>query len=99
MIRRVYTRRARSSSPAQFPPIRLRNPDTAELKRMYVIAQARGQGIAGRLLDAFESERRRLGARKIVLQTGPRRPEAISLYSRAGFVEIEGFGSEAISYD
>ena len=28
----------------------------------------------------------------VVLETGPRQPEAISLYSRAGFVEIEGFG-------
>ena len=80
------------TTPVACGAIRLLNPDTAELKRMYVIPQARGQGIAGRLLDVLESEARRLGARKAVLVTGPRQPEAISLYSRAGFVEIEGFG-------
>ena len=81
-----------ANTPVACGAIRLRNPETAEIKRMYVVPQARGQGIAGRLLDALESEARHLGARKIVLETGPRQPEAISLYLTAGFVEIEGFG-------
>ena len=81
-----------ANTPVACGAIRLRNPATAEIKRMYVIPQARGQGIAGRLLDALDSEARCLGARKVVLETGPRQPEAISLCSRAGFVEIEGFG-------
>ncbi len=81
-----------ANTPVACGAIRLLNPETAEIKRMYVVPQARGQGIAGRLLDVLESEARHLGAREIVLETGPRQPEAISLYSRAGFVEIEGFG-------
>jgi GNAT superfamily N-acetyltransferase len=43
-------------------------------------------------LIALEAEARRLGAIRLVLETGPRQPEAIALYSRAGFSPIPLFG-------
>ena len=72
--------------------IRLLAPERAEIKRMYVEPAARGLGIGRSILTALEEEARTLGAREIVLETGPRQPEALALYARAGFSPIEAFG-------
>lgn len=71
--------------------VRLIDAATAEIKRMYVEPGARGQGIARRLLEALEAEARTLGARRVLLETGPRQPEAIALYSRAGYAATGAF--------
>src|SRR6059058_4095527 len=51
-----------------------------ELKRMYVVPEARGRGLGRRLLVDLEAEARRLGYRALVLETGDRQPEAVGLY-------------------
>ena len=40
----------------------------------------------------LETKARQLGVSRVVLETGPRQPEAIALYARAGFSEIPLFG-------
>ncbi len=72
--------------------VRRIEPDVAEIKRMYVVPRVRGRGVGGRILNALEAEARRLGVRRLVLETGPRQPEAIALYARSGFTEIPLFG-------
>jgi GNAT superfamily N-acetyltransferase len=67
-------------------------PGVAEIKRMYVAPAARGRGVGRVILDALEAEARRLGARRLLLETGPRQPEAIFLYERAGFTHIPLYG-------
>ena len=64
----------------------------AELKRMYVVPDARGRGLGRLLLVALEDEARRLGYRGIVLETGDRQPEALSLYESAGYERIPCYG-------
>jgi putative acetyltransferase len=81
-----------SGQPQACGAIRLLDAETAEVKRMYVAPGARRLGLARRVLDALEVEARRLGARSIVLETGPRQPEAIALYSSAGLSPIAPFG-------
>jgi GNAT superfamily N-acetyltransferase len=44
--------------------VRLNDPETAEIKRMYTLPSVRGRGLARRLLDALEVEARALGARR-----------------------------------
>lgn len=63
-----------------------------EVKRMYVAPAARGQRVGHAILDELEAEARRLGARRLLLETGPRQPEAIALYERAGFTHIPLYG-------
>jgi GNAT superfamily N-acetyltransferase len=65
---------------------------TAEVKRMYVAPSARGRGVGRQILGAIEAVAKTLAATRLVLETGTRQPEAIALYSRAGFVEIPLFG-------
>lgn len=66
--------------------------DIAEIKRMYVLPRARRSGVGRRLLEALEHEARGLGAKRVLLETGPRQPEAIELYERAGYAETGAFG-------
>ena len=56
----------------------------AELKRMYVVPDARGRGLGRRVLDELEAAARRLGYTGVVLETGTR-PEALGLYASAGY--------------
>lgn len=66
--------------------------NTAELKRMYVVPEARRLGVGRALLAALEERARALGRTRLVLETGVRQPEALALYRRAGFVETAPFG-------
>jgi GNAT superfamily N-acetyltransferase len=64
----------------------------AEIKRMYVAPSARGCGIARLLLERLEQEARALGATRVVLETGVRQPEALGLYSGAGYEPVAPWG-------
>ncbi|KMO99737.1 acetyltransferase [Streptomyces roseus] len=64
----------------------------AELKRMYVVAGARGQGLARRILAALEADARAAGRTRMVLETGDRQPEAIALYFSSGYTLTAKFG-------
>lgn len=77
--------------------VRRYEPGVGEIKRMYVAPAARGKGVGGAILRALEAEARRLGFTRLVLETGPRQPEAIACYERAGFVHIPLFGEYAHS--
>ena len=66
---------------------------TAEIKRMFVDPEARGLKIGKLLMDALIERGRELSLSAIRLETGIHQPEAIGLYRRYGFVEIEPFGA------
>lgn len=66
--------------------------DDAELKRLYVRPSARGAGFARQLLGFLEGRAGAAGMRRVVLETGTAQPEAMSLYSSAGYHPIPGFG-------
>ena len=84
----------RGSDPVGCGAVRRFDPDptTVEVKRMYTRRSARGQGAARAILQALEAEARALGAKRMILETGTRQPEAVALYRRAGFTRIEPWG-------
>lgn len=67
--------------------------DHGEVKRLYVDPDARGQGVARRLLQYLEARATAAGCTALMLETGPRQPEAIALYAASGFVRCGRFGS------
>ena len=67
----------------------------AEIKRMYVRPASRGSGLAQRLLESLEAEAQARGFTVCRLETGEHQPEAMALYRRAGYEEIDGFGAYA----
>ncbi|MBM7167374.1 GNAT family N-acetyltransferase [Streptomyces sp. G44] len=71
--------------------VRLLDPATAELTRVFLREDARGKGGASVLLAAAEDAARALGAGQIVLDTRSDLVEARALYSRHGYEEIEPY--------
>jgi GNAT superfamily N-acetyltransferase len=65
--------------------------DTGEIKRMYVVPDLRGQGLARTLLGALEDLARDLGYSRVRLDTGNKQPHALALYLSAGYSEISDY--------
>jgi GNAT superfamily N-acetyltransferase len=72
--------------------IREYSDDTMEVKRMYVVPDKRGQGIASIILKQLEQWTVELNHWKCLLETGTNQPEAIALYKKNGFRIIPNFG-------
>ena len=65
-----------------------------ELKSMHTLAEARGKGVAQRILDRLITEAEAMGYTRLSLETGSEAPfrPAQRLYAKAGFVECPPFG-------
>ena len=66
--------------------------DTMEVKRMYVLPEKRGHGIAGLMLGELEVWAKELNYVRCILETGQKQPEAIALYKKEGYQIIPNYG-------
>lgn len=74
-------------------------PDApAELKRMWVAPEARGLGLARRLLGELERYARVAGAEVLRLETNRALSEATALYRSSGYREVEAFNAEPYAH-
>ena len=64
----------------------------AEVKRMFVLPDHRGRGLAKTMLHALQEHARALGCTQLVLETNASFTPAISLYRQFGFEQIPNFG-------
>ncbi|MBN2176578.1 MAG: GNAT family N-acetyltransferase [Demequinaceae bacterium] len=64
----------------------------AEVKRLYVVPERRGNGFSRVLMGAAEDAARRAGATRIIVETGDKQPEAVRLYERIGYIHTAKFG-------
>ncbi len=64
----------------------------AEIKRIFVSAEARGLGIGQKLLTTLEAEAQALGFDLLRLETGIYQPEALALFDAMGFTTCSSFG-------
>ncbi len=67
-------------------------PGVGEVKRMFVLATHRGQGVGRAVLAALEDKAYARGDTLLRLETGARQPEATALYRAAGYTEIDPYG-------
>ena len=67
------------------------NETVAEMKRLYVRPEARGRGLARRLIARLCDEARRLNYTEVSLDTLPKMGEAQALYETYGFVDIQPY--------
>jgi GNAT superfamily N-acetyltransferase len=68
-----------------------------EIKRMYVVPEARGRGVARQLLGALEAHASGMGYTLARLVTGERQPDARHLYESTGYAEIENFNNNPVA--
>lgn len=65
-------------------------PGVVELRKMYLVPSARGQGQGRRLLEWALARARELGFRRMTLETATVLKDAIALYERNGFTRTCG---------
>jgi putative acetyltransferase len=73
---------------------------SAEMKRVFTVAEARGQGIGRAIVQAIEAAAAGEGLGRMYLETGVKSDEAIRLYRRLGYVErgpFAGYGADPLS--
>lgn len=66
--------------------------NTMEVKRMFVLPEERGKGIASFILNELEKWGQELSCEKFILETGIKQPEAIALYKKNGYTRIPNYG-------
>ena len=65
---------------------------TVEIKRMFVLPNHRGKGIANLILKELELWATELENTTIILETSLKLEAAIALYSKSGYFPIENYG-------
>ncbi len=70
---------------------------TCEIKKMYVVPELRGRGVARRLLCALEAQARALGYETARLDTGPKQTGARALFESEGYAPIEDFNGNPVA--
>ena len=65
--------------------------DVAEIKRMFTLENARGKGVATKILMELESWAKQLNFKTLRLETGINQPEAIGLYIKNGYTPIPNY--------
>ncbi|WP_395077082.1 GNAT family N-acetyltransferase [Flavobacterium sp.] len=66
--------------------------NTAEIKRMYVLPEYRGKGIAPKILNELEVWSKELNYKKCILETGIKLQSAIALYLKSGYKITDNYG-------
>ena len=69
-------------------------PGVGEVKRLWVAPQARGLGLARRLMQRLEDSARELGLSTLRLDTNSALPEAAALYRATGWAEIARYNDD-----
>jgi len=78
--------------------VKFKGKQPAEFKRMWIAKDARGLGLGKRLLVELENHARNAGAPAVRLETNRTLTEAIAMYRKAGYVEIEPFNDELYAH-
>ena len=72
--------------------VRRHDARTCEVKRMWTSPSYRRRGLASQVLRALEDGAQEIGYARVILETGPRQPEAEALYLRLGYHRIDFYG-------
>ncbi|PWJ59524.1 acetyltransferase (GNAT) family protein [Dyadobacter jejuensis] len=72
---------------------KIHDSENIEIKRMYVLPQYRGRGLARTLLKELEQWALSLGYKRSILETGKKQTEAIALYTHLGYEPIAGYNA------
>jgi GNAT superfamily N-acetyltransferase len=71
--------------------------ERCEIKKMYVVPELRGKGVARALLRELEDIARRIGYPIARLDTGPKQGHAEGLYRDEGYAEVPDFNGNPVA--
>ena len=77
--------------------VRRIDTETCEIKRLYVVPDARSRGVGRALLAALEDAARGLGYARVRLDAGPEQKLSIAMFRRSGYVEIPRYNDNHIA--
>jgi pimeloyl-ACP methyl ester carboxylesterase/GNAT superfamily N-acetyltransferase len=69
----------------------------AEIKRIYVVPEARGAGVARALLARLEEAARATGYDVVRLDTGPRQQASVALFTSSGYEPIADYNGNPVA--
>jgi GNAT superfamily N-acetyltransferase len=72
--------------------------DLGEVKRLWVRPDWRRRGVGIALMNEIEDRARKLGYRRLFLESGYAQPEALELYRGSGWDAVEQYPPGAFSY-
>jgi len=79
----------KNKKPVACGAIKYFDSETVEVKRMFVDITERGVGIASKVVLELENWAKELGYKKCVLETGKRQVEAIKLYRKNNYKQMQ----------
>jgi putative acetyltransferase len=82
------------NTPAGTIALRRLNDRAGEVKRLYLRPAFRGRGLGRYLLENMVDRARAMGYEAIYADTLPGMTEALSLYARFGFEQVEAYANE-----
>jgi GNAT superfamily N-acetyltransferase len=88
----------RDDEPIGCGGLKLHGAGPAEIKRVWVDPRGRGLGLARRLMAELEDRARSGGATAVQLDTNRTLTEAIAMYRKLGYVEIDAFNQEPYAH-
>jgi GNAT superfamily N-acetyltransferase len=68
-----------------------------EIKRMYVVPDARSRGVGRALLKALEAAAGQAGYERVRLDAGPRQHHSRALFPSAGYIQIAAYNTNHIA--
>jgi len=83
--------------PVAIGGVRRLEASIAEIKRMYVVPDARSRGAGRELLGALEDAARGLGYERVRLDSGPAQQHSRALFAATGYVEIAPYNANHIA--
>jgi ribosomal protein S18 acetylase RimI-like enzyme len=78
--------------------LKFHSDGVGEIKRMWVSTNVRGRGLGKKLLMALEDSARKAGISVLHLETNKSLVEAIKLYRKSGYREVEAFNEEPYAH-
>lgn len=82
----------RDELPVACGSFKLYAEQVAEVKRVFVQKEYRGQGLAKKIMGLLEEKAKSQGFTSLILETGAMLNDAIGLYSSLGYERIENYG-------
>jgi hypothetical protein len=77
--------------------LRRLDDETCEIKRMYVVQDARSRGAGRALLAALEETARELGYARLRLDAGPAQEHSRALFEKTGYAEIPKYSDNDVA--